>query len=88
MAALSGAVINARGCDIGGRGRFEGSGVNGRVHVEDVFSLRVVGLVVWMKEKVSRSRSSFYTKNGAYWQSLLWRPSSQIVLVVPLQPLI
>ena len=61
-------IINTRARDIGRRGCFARSGDNGRVHDEDVFSLRavvVVALGVWMKEKASRSRSSFYMKNGA-----------------------
>jgi hypothetical protein len=64
MAACSMAtvVINARVCGIDRRrvgfGRSDG---NGRVHDEEVFSLRVVvALDVWMAGKASRSRSSFY----------------------------
>ena len=56
--------------------------------IKDMLLRAVVGLVDWMEEKVSESRSRFYRKNGALVQRLWWRPSSRKVFVVPLQPLI
>ena len=89
MAACSLAiVIDARVCDIGRRGSFGSSGDKGRVHGEGCVWLESIALVGWMEEKVTRSRSSFYRKKKEHWQSLWWRPSSRMVLVVPLQPLI
>ena len=55
---------------------------------EDVFSLREVVALEWLIGMMGKRQVKVGAAFIEHWQSLRWRPSSRMVLVVPLQPLI